>query len=774
MQFSVPYKTLVIVESPSKCKTIESILGIQYMCVATCGHIRDLALYPDLSNVSQMLKTQTIPYTNSHKKTSQIRLLKSAYTKCNGNVILATDADREGESIAWHVCEILGLPIQTTPRIIFKEITSSAIHNALKHPTIININIVRAQQARQIIDFIIGYGVTPVLWNLLKQSPQFKTNNDIHSSKKIIQSAGRCQTPALRIMYDAYFKMQNVASNPIIKYNCVAEFTRYNMKFRMTKKLSPEEFDTFLDFYTNSETRHQMSSSHIFELHPVQEKIYKPPHPFKTTSLQQAISSYMHLTPYETMEIAQKLYESGHITYHRTESTLISSEFKKSVRTFIQTNWNETYLSDDKSTLVPSSSQHDYAHEAIRPVNILIINLPETFNKTEQLLYTFIWTRAVCSCMQNSVYEMLTSEVRVNTSFSSSSSMEQPIYSYIYTAYRQKISGWRACIARYGVKVLQAQQNLKNELNEVTELDETDRDCHADVIVDFQSPQYNSDHFTYLQSISPGTKLPYKTICCKPVIVNVFIPYTYTKLISRLENMGIGRPSTFASIVHTLKKRNYIQNEEPSSIHDPHDNSVEHKNTYKTHIITNYDHALESSYTYNSTTISDTANDNLKKTKIANQNKTQIHITSNGENVINALYPLYEPLFSYEYTKDMENRLDMVANGNTFWVDVCKETFDQLDKLKKQSTASIGENRNAPNDLSMNSIPIPTPISSENNSIIRIIDDNTSIRNGKYGPYVYYKTPSMKKPKFIPLKGFPYTYTECNVELVSDWVDKHI
>ena len=770
MQFSVPYKTLVIVESPSKCKTIESILGIQYMCVATCGHIRDLALYPDLSNVGQMLKTQTIPYTNSHKKTSQIRLLQSAYAKCNGNVILATDADREGESIAWHVCEILGLPIQTTPRIIFKEITSSAIHNALKHPTIININLVRAQQARQIIDFIIGYGVTPVLWNLLKQSPQFKTNNDIHSSKKIIQSAGRCQTPALRIMYDAYFKMQNVASNPIIKYNCVAEFTRYNMKFRMTKKLSPEEFDTFLDFYTNSETRDQMSSSHIFELHPVQEKIYKPPPPFKTTSLQQAISSYMHLTPYETMEIAQKLYESGYITYHRTESTLISSEFKKSVRTFIQTNWNEAYLSDDKSTLDPSSSHHDYAHEAIRPVNVLIINLPETFNKAEQLLYTFIWTRAVCSCMQNSVYEMLTSEVTVNTSFSSSNSIKQPIYSYIYTAYRQKISGWRACIARYGVKVLQAQQNLKNELNEVTELDETDRDCHADIIVDFQSPQYNSDHFTYLQSISPGTKLPYKTICCKPVVTNVFVPYTYTKLISRLENMGIGRPSTFASIVHTLKKRDYIQNEQPPLIHDhdPHDNTSEHKNTYKTHIITNYDHAPESLYTYNSTTISDTANDNLKKTKMAKQNKTQIHITSNGENVINALYPLYEPLFSYEYTRDMENRLDMVANGNTLWVDVCKETFDQMDKLKKQSTALIGENQNAPNDLSMNSIP------NENNSIVRIIDNNTSIRNGKYGPYVYYKTPSMKKPKFIPLKGFPYTYTECNVELVSHWVDKHI
>jgi hypothetical protein len=238
--------------------------------------------------------------------------------------------------------------------------------------------------------------------------------------------------------------------------------------------------------------------------------------------------------------------------------------------------------------------------------------------------------------------------------------------------------------------------------------------------------------------------------------------------------MGIGRPSTFASIVHTLKKRDYIQNEQPPLIHDTNDNTLEHKNTYKTHIITNYDHAPESLYTYNSTTISDTANDNLKKTKMAKQNKTQIHITSNGENVINALYPLYEPLFSYEYTKDMENRLDMVANGNTLWVDVCKETFDQLDKLKKQSTASIGENQNAPNELSMKSIPILTPIPSENNSIVRIIDNNTSIRNGKYGPYVYYKTPSMKKPKFIPLKGFPYTYTECNVELVSHWVDKHI
>ncbi|NDH69103.1 MAG: DNA topoisomerase I, partial [Gammaproteobacteria bacterium] len=144
----IGYKTLLIVESPSKCKTIEKILGPAYMCIATCGHIRDLAIHADLSNVPDVISSSWCPpYTKSSKKMPHIRNIQTALSNCNGTVILATDADREGESIAWHVCQLFNLPIETTQRIIFKEITQSAIHTALKNPGRIDMNLVRAQQA---------------------------------------------------------------------------------------------------------------------------------------------------------------------------------------------------------------------------------------------------------------------------------------------------------------------------------------------------------------------------------------------------------------------------------------------------------------------------------------------------------------------------------------------------------------------------------------------------------------------------------------------------
>ena len=160
----VPYKTLLIVESPSKCKTIEHLLGPGYMCVATCGHLRDLAIKSDLSDVPSILSSKEPPYTKSSKKMDHIRNIQTAISKCNGTVILATDADREGESIAWHVCQLFRLSVESTPRIVFNEITQTALLSAIRNPRRIDMNLVNSQQARQVIDFIIGYGITPLLW----------------------------------------------------------------------------------------------------------------------------------------------------------------------------------------------------------------------------------------------------------------------------------------------------------------------------------------------------------------------------------------------------------------------------------------------------------------------------------------------------------------------------------------------------------------------------------------------------------------------------------
>jgi DNA topoisomerase-1 len=740
----VPYKTLIIVESPSKCKTIEHILGPSYMCVATCGHIRDLAIQPDLSNVSEMLSSERIPYTKSSKKMAHIRTIQNALSKCNGTVILATDADREGESIAWHVCQVFGLPVETTPRIVFKEITQTAIRNALDAPVRINMNLVRAQQTRQILDFIIGYGVTPLLWTWLKTSPLPPENKKTktNTKTKLVQSAGRCQSPALRIMQEAYNDMRGnleLKSNNV-DYKCVGYFTKYNIPFIMTTRLKPDnDIDAFLHFYTDSDKRMQVANAHRFDLSQPKLVSYKPPPPLKSTTLQQLGSICLGLTPAETMDAAQRLYEAGYITYHRTDSTFLSEEFKTSAYAFIETIWNASYTlsvtAGSSTSISTSGSASDHAHEAIRPVNILVTKLlpePESnsngcFGKTEQLLYSLIWTRAVSSCMCDSSYEKVTATI------SSSGS-----YVYRYNAYRQKMAGWRACVARYGMK------GVSNTIHH-------DDDNH-DSNDDSDNPQRSSesDYFTYLHSIAPGSSLPYNSIECYPVLTNAFVPYTYAKLIHRLEKIGIGRPSTFASIVHTLKKREYIceiRNDDdtmPST--QTQDTSVYHKYKITTH-----------------GTITDTAT--LKKNK--HYTKNQIQITSHGQTVINALFPKCESLFAYDYTREMEETLDRIAKGNTYWVDVCKKCMAQVEQLKQESasTSLSGTGSGSGSGIGTGTGTIT--------GVIRHINEHASIRDGKFGSaYIYFRTPAMKKPKFIALKGFPYDYMKCDAALLLDWIDR--
>lgn len=767
----VPYKTLIIVESPSKCKTIEHILGPAYMCVATCGHIRDLAIKPDLSNVPEILSSERIPYTKSSKKMNNIRMIQTAISKCNGTVILATDADREGESIAWHVCQLFGLPVETTPRIVFKEITKTAIQNAIQNPMRINMNLVHAQQTRQILDFIIGYGVTPLLWTWMKTTTSaaigiYKPNKNTNTNKptKLIQSAGRCQSPALRIMQEAHDEMQAAALNPVVKYKCVAHFTKYNMPFVMNTRLNPEEVDTFLYFYTDTVTRQRVASSHTFGISDPKPVAYKAPLPLKSTTLQQVGSTYIKLTPSETMDVAQRLYESGYITYHRTDSTCLSEEFKTAAHAFIQSNWNASYISESK-TSASNKRAHaaDHAHEAIRPVNIIVTSLPDDqFGKAEQLLYSFIWTRAVCSCMCDSVYDKLTATVSVHVKNDDGCDSKVPknaiaaatataTYTYVYNAYRQKIAGWRACIARYGMKTLQLSSSSSTENGGDGDQDDGDQELDNSKLPNFQAPQYSSDHFTYLQSIVPGSELPYNSIDCFPIITNAVVPYTYTRLVHRLEKMGIGRPSTFASIIHTLKKREYIceassaSSNKPSTAASKPQSQEQYK--YKRYKITNSP----------ASTISDTVD--LVSSPSTKSNPNQIQITDYGQSIIRALFPTCEDLFAYDYTKEMEETLDEVARGAHHWVDVCKRCMSQVNKLKQC-------------DADVPSAPLELEAAPSIPGVIRKINEHASIREGKYGAYIYYRTPAMKKPKFIPLKGFPYSYTECDHVLLADWIDK--
>lgn len=759
----VPYKTLLIVESPSKCKTIEHILGPSYMCVATCGHIRDLALQPDLSTVPDIFSSERIPYTNSSKKMAHIRSIQTALSKCNGTVILATDADREGESIAWHVCQVFGLSVETTPRIVFKEITPTAIRNALDTPLRINMNLVRAQQTRQILDFIIGYGVTPLLWTWLKTSPLPPENKKTKTKTKLVQSAGRCQSPALRIMQDAYNDIHGntkLKSNPV-EYKCVGYFTKYNIPFTMTTRLKPEnDVDAFLHFYTDPDKRVQIANAHRFDLSPPKLVSYKPPPPLKSTTLQKLGSTFLGLTPSETMDAAQRLYEAGHITYHRTDSTCLSADFKMAAYAFIETIWNTSYTlsmtagSSTSTSMAISTSASDHAHEAIRPVNILVTKLlpePESnsngcFGKTEQMLYSLIWTRAVSSCMCDATYEKVTATVSSSGSY---------MYTYRYNAYRQKMAGWHACVARYSRKGL-------NDIHAASHYDSNDNDSN-DSTDDSDDPQRSSDsdYFTYLQSIEQESSLPYNSIECYPVLKNAFVPYTYAKLIHRLEKMGIGRPSTFASIVHTLKKREYIC-EMPYTDYTDDNNYNLTPQTQDTPVYHKYKITTHG-------TITDTAR--LKKNK--HYTKNQIQITQHGQAVVSALFPTCEPLLAYQYTREMEEALDRIAKGNAYWVDVCKKCMTQVEKLKQESGASpMTASTSRPDSGSGSGSGTGTETRT---GIIRNINEHASIRDGKFGSaYIYFRTLAMKKPKFIALKGFPYDYMKCDAALLLDWIHTYL
>ena len=763
---SVSFKILLIVESPSKCKTIERLLGPGYSCVATCGHLRDLAIKTDLSDVPSILSSRTPPpYTKSSKKMDYIRNIQAAISKCNGTVILATDADREGESIAWHVCQLFNLPVETTPRIVFNEITQSALQTALRNPRRVDMNLVNSQQARQVIDFVIGYGITPLLWNTQTTMTTTTTPTASLTKQKTklnpVQSAGRCQTPALRIMYDAYVKMNDAALNPLIEYRCTGHFGKYDIPFSLSKRISCDDIAGFLSFYTHSETSATVALNHIFErCGDIEEVTYKPPPALKTTTLQQFGSSQLKISPSETMEVAQRLYELGYITYHRTESTNVSDEFRDAASHFVRFNWGDAYIAGKVSSKKATTA--GYAHEAIRPVNIHTVTLPATsnandsgeFGKNEKRMYAFIWLRAVCSCMANATYEKLTAKVSVlNT------------YTYTYSAYRPTFSGWRACVSRMGSKVDHQCQGQHIDCQDQDQQDQQDQ-------TDFTSPQFSSLYFDYLQSIFSGSSLPYNSIDCLPVVANACRPYTYGGLIRQLEKMGIGRPSTFASILYTLKKRDYITTASATGLNDETLRTsplLESKETYK--IVNRGNGTIGGTATVISTRTGIGASASAAGgggggggggrgggAKQKTSATGYIQITPNGRQVIEALFPKCEPVLAYKYTREMEERLDEVAGGRMDWNTVCQTCTECVTQIKKSTFSA----------------PVTAPTVEASSGIMRHVTDHISVRQGQYGAYLFYRTPAMKKPKFISLKDFPYLFMECDECLISDWVDKHV
>ena len=748
-------KTIVIVESPAKCGKIEEYLGPGYKCIASYGHLRELN---SLKNIDENF----VPtYTIVEKKRQQIDKIKKAILGAN-EVILALDGDREGEKIAYCIAQIFKLDINTTKRITFNEITKTAIQNAIQNPRTIDMDLVNAQQARQIIDLLVGFKISPMLW--------------AHFNSGASLSAGRCQTPALRVIYENYKEVAQ--SNERRVYNTTGYFTSANLAFEL--HTSFENDDAATDFLDDS-----ISFSHVYTCSKPKRGTRRQPDPFTTSTLQQASSNELRLSPKETMRICQTLYEGGYITYMRTDSKSYSRDFIECAKEYITRQYDKIYINEQIDDLV-SKSKDKEAHEAIRPTDISLVDLPSTLDNR---LYKLIRENTLASCMSPAVFYSVTATITAaqNAKFT-------------YTSEIIDFPGWTIAIAK--------SSKVKPETNE----------------------------YQYLQQIKPNTIVPYKKMVSKMNFVGLKQHYTEARLVQLLEEHGIGRPSTFSSLVDKIQERGYVSKQ-----------NVEGRK------VACKDFELTDDNIYE-----------VEQMREFGAEKNKLVIQSLGILVMEFLDAHFFDLLNYEYTSGMENELDLIANGNGDWTNLCRKCDEQLtvctsklkdeprmkiqldetnqyiigkhgpviknteiidgkkvvnfkkikqdvdvskiheykvedllaeDVQKKKINLGKYENQDVliqkgkfgvyaswgQNSVSLKQVgnrPIESIsfdevekyILEQENGFIREIALDCSIRRSKKGDYIFFKTAKMKKPTFHSLNGFSEDYKICHVNILKSWI----
>lgn len=486
-------KTLVIVESPSKAKTIGKYLGSSYKVVASVGHVRDLPKSKLGIDIENDFEPQ---YIAIRGKGDLIKELKKE-AKQAGKIYLATDPDREGEAISWHLAFLLGIDPQTPCRIVFHEITKDAIKNAVKHPRPIDLKLVDAQQARRVLDRLVGYQISPLLWRKIRRG----------------LSAGRVQSAALKIICDREKQIQDFV--PKEYWNIGAVFQK-EKKFAARlaeykgKKLVVENGQ-------QAETVIADLKAGEFTVESItkKERSRKPFAPFTTSSLQQDASTKLGFTTKKSMMVAQQLYEGvevkGHgtvglVTYIRTDSVRISDEAKAAARSYIQENFGQNYIGNN----VFSNKKKDIqdAHEAIRPSNISLDpeSIKDSLTKDQYSLYRLIWTRFLASQMAAAVFDSMQVGIRNGD-------------------YLLKASGSKLLFDGF--------QKVYN-------------------------PNMDEDKDSFLPPLEEGEKLKAQKITSEQKFTEPPSRFTEASLVKDLEEKNIGRPSTYAPIIATLLERKYV------------------------------------------------------------------------------------------------------------------------------------------------------------------------------------------------------------------------
>ena len=530
---------LVIVESPSKCKTIEKYLGPGYKCVATCGHFRELK---DLKSIQMKGETYTPIYSLIEGKLGALKQIKSAK-----GILLATDNDREGEAIAWHICDYFNLPLDT-PRILFNEITESCILRAIEQPTIINLNLVKAQQCRQMLDILLGYKISPLLWK--------------HISPDKSLSAGRCQTPTLRLIYD---KHKSTPPQPSFKIR--GYFTSKNIPFE--SPIDEECVRTFLE----------TSQKFIYTRSPIKIEHKKAPPPFTTAALLQSIPT---MSSSEIMKCCGTLYEQGYITYPRTNSIFYAETFLGEMSLYIEKTFGSKYVGP-----VSSMIQTSHPHEAIRVTDISMERVGNT--PKERRVYERIWKNTLESCMSDAIIHSF--QGLISSSLTLKHNAELIVF-----------DGWKKTSKREG-------------------------------------------YYEFLKNIPENTELQCKKMA-SDFIVTSTNHYSEGSLIREMEKRGIGRPSTFASLVNKIQDRRYV---------------------IKQNIQTEFEKTI---YELDGVITE-------KKVKRVCEEKNKLIITHSGIMVMEFLIDYFDELFDYEYTRRMEETMDEITDETEIGV-IYKTYLDDI------------------------------------------------------------------------------------------------
>lgn len=768
---------LVIVESPAKCKKIESILGVGYKVVASYGHIRVLNGLASLNIMDSF--NATFALDPNPFKAEKIEQLRASIAAASG-VVIATDNDREGEAIGWHICDTFSLSVARTKRIVFNEISETAIKRAMASPGIIDTRLVDAQKTRQFMDLMVGFRLSPELWrHFTKQH-----------SKSL--SAGRVQSPALRLVYDNYVDIQ--ASPGKMVYSIVGYFTDLNLAFDLSTQFATssgvvaflERCKTHLFAYSCSEPKRSFR---------------QPPEPLTTSTLQQIASNELRLSPKETMKHAQSLYEAGLITYMRTDAKRYSVEFIQSVKEFTTSEYGKPYVRQNIDTLSTTQQQQvatQDAHEAIRPVSIQRRECGSDLDRHAVKLYALIWARTLESCMSSAQFSV------IGAAFSS----PEPDTEFRHKSEEVVFPGWTA--VRGGGTEKGAYQ--------------------------------------YLLTLKDGQTMQPKKVASAFKLINAKQHYSEARLVQLLEERGIGRPSTFASIIEKIQERKYVEKKNIDGV-----------------VIEDVIATLVDGH------ISETPT-----TQTMGSEKAKLVISPLGVLIIEYLVKHFAMFLDYDYTKTLEDKLDAIAQGHEQLLGVCNECNTQLtallahtapqtkfelrldgehvvivgkfglvikrtikdkdkdittfipvkkgldiaalNQMKTPCLADIMEAQSqSPSrvlgkykaedlhlksgkygkyvqwggervslkgdfvDLDIDKIEytdvlrylerdalndVKKPV-----GVVRQLDKNTSIRAGKYGDYIFYKPPRTKDPVFYKLAKFGDNYKTCESAVLLKWIN---